>query len=115
MEVILFVSIIMLLEIPITSREHGGALVLEVLFLTDIKFRNMFWGSIVFEFIGVLVRFLIQYLVYPFTKKELKSFVVLWNGPDKEDPVNFISYGFSNVLIGFSALMIFVALTIYVF
>lgn len=90
-------------------------MVLEVLFLTDIKFINMFWGSVVFEFIGVLVRFLVQCLIYPFTKKGLKTFTELWNGPDKEDPVNFISYGFSNILIGFSALMVFVALTIYVF
>ena len=75
----------------------------------------MFWGSFVFEFIGVLIRFLLQYLMHVFFRQELKSFKELWNGPDQEDPINLVSYGFSNILIGFCALMVFVMLTIYVF
>ena len=75
----------------------------------------MFWGSIVFEFIGVTIRYFLQFLICLFTKKRTRSFRELWNGPDNRDPINSISYGFSNVLIGFFTLMFFVALTIYVF
>ena len=75
----------------------------------------MFWGSLVFEFIGVSVRYLLQLLIHIFSKQELKSFKELWDGPDQEDPINMVSYGFSNILIGFSVLMIFVMLTVYVF
>ncbi len=75
----------------------------------------MLWGSLVFEFIGVLVRFAFQYLLYPLNRNKIKTFDEMWKGPDKEDPINFISYGFSNILIGFSAIIIFVVITIYVF
>lgn len=75
----------------------------------------MFWGSIIFEFIGVFIRFLFQCINYIFTKKPMKSWGELWNGPDSEDPINLVSYGFSNILIGFCVLMMFVWLTFNVF
>ena len=75
----------------------------------------MFWGSVIFEFFGVLCRYIYQFVTSVFTKKKLKTFIELWKGPDQEDPVNILSYGVSNILIGFSVLMGFVLLTIYVF
>lgn len=75
----------------------------------------MFWGSFIFEFIGALVRFLFQYVSNIFTKNRIKSFREVWNGPDKKDPINFVSYGFSNILIGFCVLMAFVWLTFKIF
>jgi len=75
----------------------------------------MFYGSYVFEFIGVLVRYLFQLIQWLFTKKKLKSFRELWDGPETDDPTNSISYGLTNIIIGFTVLMMFVILTLYVF
>ncbi len=75
----------------------------------------MFWGSFVFEFIGASVRFGLQYIMHLFFDRKLKTFREIWNGPDQDDPINSTSYGFSNILIGFCTLMIFVLLTFYVF
>ena len=75
----------------------------------------MFFGSYIFEFIGVVVRFLIQFLMHFFNDKKNKTFKELWDGPDTEDPLNSISHGLVNIIIGFTVLMIFVILSLYVF
>jgi len=75
----------------------------------------MFYGSYFFEFIGVMVRFLIQLIKHIFTDKKLKTFKELWDGPETDDPTNSISYGLTNIIIGFTVLMVFVILTLYVF
>jgi len=72
----------------------------------------MFYGSYVFEFVGVLVRYLFQLIQWLFTKKKVKSFKELWDGPVSEDPKNSVSYGMVSIILGMLFLMLFVLLTI---
>lgn len=72
----------------------------------------MFFGSYLFEFIGVLMRYLFQLIQWVFTQKKLKSFKELWDGPDSDDPINGISYGMISIFIGMFFLLIFILMTI---
>ncbi len=71
----------------------------------------MFWGSIIFEFIGVCMRYLFQFLLFPIKRNKLKTFAELWKGPVYEESISSISYGFSNILIGFSTIIVLVLLS----
>jgi len=71
----------------------------------------MFFGSYLFEFIGVLMRYLFQLIQWVFTQKKLKSFKELWNGPDTEDPMNGASYAQISIIIGLVALVLFIMAT----
>lgn len=75
----------------------------------------MFYGSVVFRFIGTLVRWIVFFISNVILNKKILSFKEVWNGPKSNDSINFASYEFSNILLGMFSLFVFILLTLYVF
>lgn len=71
----------------------------------------MFFGSIIFEFIGVVFRYLYHMFYCAITGERLKSFKEIWNGPDSDDPINNVSYSQVSIIIGIMVLVIFILIT----
>ena len=70
----------------------------------------MFYGSIIFRFVGTLARWTIVNFILFFRKNvPYRSFASVWKGPEiiaDDDPINGVSYEMSNIFIGFAVLMI---------
>ena len=70
----------------------------------------MFYGSIIFRFVGTLARWTIVNFILFFRKNvPYRSFASVRKGPEiatDDDPVDGVSYKTSNILIGFAVLMI---------
>lgn len=60
----------------------------------------MFYGSYIFEFFGVLFKWLLQFPIYHFKKIKIKSFTEIWNGPKSDNGANELIYGVSNIFLG---------------
>jgi hypothetical protein len=68
----------------------------------------MFVGSYLFEFIGVLFKWLLQYPLSLIFKIKIKSFKEIWDGPENSEASNTLLYGFSNILVGALIIAIFI-------
>ena len=60
----------------------------------------MFIGSYIFEFLGVLAKWVIQFPICFILKRKRKSFIEIWDGPPSVDGADNLMYGFSNVFVG---------------
>lgn len=72
----------------------------------------MFIGSYLFEFVGVLFKWLIQYPLSIIKPKKIKSFKEIWNGEDQELNDMFL-HGISNVFLGVIIIAIFIYLALW--
>lgn len=68
-------------------------------------------GSIFFEFIGALTKWLFYAAVYALKGKKIKSFKVIWDGRKGSTDSDLIMHGASNILLG---LIITVALVLII-
>jgi hypothetical protein len=69
----------------------------------------MFIGSYIFEFVGVLFKWVVQYPFSLFTKMRIRSFKEIWDGTESLVSSNTLMYGSSNVFLG----ALIIALLIY--
>lgn len=63
----------------------------------------MFYGSYIFEFFGVLFKWLLQFPIYLFKRIKIKSFTEIWSGPKSDNGANGaneLMYGVSNIFLG---------------
>lgn len=74
----------------------------------------MFYGSVIFRFIGTLVRWIVILIRNIILKKPILTFKEVWVGPKSEDPINYASYEFSNILLGMVSLFVFIIVSLYI-
>lgn len=73
----------------------------------------MFWGGIIFNFIGALARWIYGTIWRTIANRKKFSFREYLNGPeDSDDWFDFTGHQFVNKLVGMSVLTLFVWLTI---
>lgn len=63
-------------------------------------------GSYLFEFLGVLAKWVVNLLVSLFNGKKPKSFSEIWNGEKDFSPSELLLYGFINTVLGAGVLFI---------
>lgn len=74
----------------------------------------MFIGSILFEFMGVLVRWALQFPLFLFSRTRIKSFKEVWDGPGDSKPSETLLYGFSNIMLGVLVWMLIIYFMLWV-
>lgn len=73
----------------------------------------MFYGSIIFRFIGVLIRWVFEGIIFKLVRKgKIKSFKEVWNGPYSDDLANNASYEISNIIIGIIVFLVIAFLSV---
>jgi hypothetical protein len=74
----------------------------------------MFYGSILFRFFGVLLRWIVKNgLALTFKKKKYVRFNDVWNGSQNNDFTSKASHELSDILIGFFFIMSICALLFF--
>jgi hypothetical protein len=72
----------------------------------------MFIGSFLFEFVGVLFKWLFQFPLSIIKHSKIRSFKVIWNGEDKE-PNDIFLHGISNIFLGVIIIAMFIYLALW--
>jgi len=68
--------------------------------INKYRMEGAFFGSIIFEFIGSLFRWLYLFVVYSVKGKEVLSFKRVWKGKEDGSVKDDFEYGISNIFLG---------------
>jgi hypothetical protein len=60
----------------------------------------MFFGSVVFELIGVSSKWLFLQIRNSFVQRKAPSFMEIWRGPRNADLQESVEHGWSNIFLG---------------
>jgi hypothetical protein len=70
--------------------------------------------TIILESIGASVKWGFNAIKSLIRKQKIKSFSYYYKGDDKDDPINRVAYGISNILLGFLVIIIFILILIII-
>jgi large-conductance mechanosensitive channel len=69
-------------------------------------------GSVFFEFIGAMTKWILYAVIYKIKGKNIISFKEMWEGPKRSQKSDILMHGFSNTILGLIVVVGFIVFLI---